>query len=179
MRTRAKNLDNPNAKIKSVEVATHKPLEEGPIHTCGACGMQKHACEWQALINKWVCMGCAPKLQAKRIEMMTEAEIKALEEGIILDEQLLKDLKADGLPPRWYLFLALLIEGVDTQQQDIDVQAVCDRWGISREDLIGEVAKMSKKGMMHMELEHLKASLYTRQDRLRMLERAINGDSNG
>lgn len=155
-------------------IACEPPLSEGESHKCECCSKERFGCEWQEIGKYWLCLACKERVQARRAGQLVEKEIQRLDESVIVDEKELKGLRADGLMPlRTYIYFAMRIDGVTDNPKTVDLLAFCDRWAVTKEDLLSAVASLSKKGCIYVDISKLTTSVFTHEDRLSRLESAV------
>jgi hypothetical protein len=93
--------------------------------------------------------------------------------GIIMDEAELKGLRAEGLiSMRFYVYMALRIDGIAGSMKSVQILEFCQKWAVTQEEFITEIAALSKKGIVSMRLSGLEAQAITHKERLKNMEKA-------
>ena len=160
-------------KSKSLLTA-EKGLKEGDQKVCFVCEKLRYDCEWQPLSKREVCLTCKPAVEAERAKSLVDFERLLLENSIILTEEELKGIRADGLTPaRLYIYFALRIEGVDSNPTSINLREFCDRWGLLKEDVIIAILSLTKKGVAQTDMDFISSRIYTHEERIQLMEDSV------
>lgn len=94
--------------------------------------------------------------------------------AVLIDEQELKGLRAEGLTTmRFYVYMALRVDGIQGSMKAVQIPTFCQRWALSLEDFISAIASLSKKGIVVMDLKGLDAQAITHKERIESMEKGI------
>jgi len=111
----------------------------------------------------------------RHAESIKERQAKASKTGIWIDEMELKGQKSEGLISlRYYVYLALRIDGVSGSIKKVEPSIFCKKWAISREDFITAIASLSKKGVLVMNVKDIEAQALSHKERLENMEVAAS-----
>lgn len=147
--------------------------QEGVKHSCESCKKEGFDHQWMQLGKYWLCRPCKSRIDARLKEVNQGSELvqKESKPAVIVDEAELKGLKADGLVSlRAYIYLALRIGGITEKLKNVEIDDFCQQWQVCREDFIGAIAGLSKKGIVCLNVQNLSAQAFTRDERLQSLE---------
>jgi hypothetical protein len=93
--------------------------------------------------------------------------------SILIDKEELLGLKAEGMISlRFYIYMALRLEGVTASMKWLEVEDFCKRWAVRSEDFITSIASLSKKGVVKMDIPRFMAQATTRKERIKAMEDA-------
>lgn len=104
-----------------------------------------------------------------------DRKITSTENPVILNSSELKGLKAEGLISlRFYVYMALRIEGITSSLKPVEISQFCNKWAIRSEDFLAAVASLSRKGIVKMNVPNFMAQAVTHDERIKELERSYD-----
>lgn len=140
---------------------------------CESCPSSKHN-DPLTLIQQpsgyYLCPACDKSIKEK-LSGVKKAIAPHPENAVIVDRNELIGLKTEGMISlRFYVYMALRIEGVTGSLKWVEVETFCKKWAIRSEDFIVATASLSKKGVVRMDVSRFKAQAVTHKERVQSME---------